>query len=147
MIEVLRKSDTGEFVAFTEMNTDVHAYKTDQSFRCFHIRLPKGLCAQKTPLQIRVTASTGTVLMAYQGYGSDDTRKTMTATAGPVTINVNGIGDASLFYPFTTTLVEVVLNREPFPLDRVSEIFKFLRGVGDAAMPEKATGAGGSSPS
>jgi hypothetical protein len=135
MIDVLRKSDTGEFLPFAEIYTDVHAYKADQSFRCFHIRLPKGLCDQRMPLQIRVTASTGTALMAYQGYGTDDTRKTMTATAGPVTIDVNGIGDASLFFPFTTTLVEVVLNREPFPLDQVSEIFKFLRTIGATAAP------------
>ena len=144
MIDVLRKDDTGELVPFAEMYTDVHAYKADQSFRCFHIRLPKGLCTQEMPLQIRVTASTGTALMAYQGYGTDDRRKTMTATAGPVTIDVNGIGNASLFYPFTTTLVEVVLNREPFPLGQVSDIFKFLSSVGAAASPEKAVGAGGS---
>jgi hypothetical protein len=50
----------------------------------------------------------------------------MTATAGPVVIDVNGIGDASLFYPFTTTLVEIVVNREPYPLDKVSDIFNFL---------------------
>jgi hypothetical protein len=67
--------------------------------------------------------------MAYQGYGSDDAGKTMTAVAGPVIININGIGDASLFYPFTTTLVEIVVNREPFPLGKVSDIFKFLETV------------------
>jgi hypothetical protein len=126
LIDVLRQDDQGAWQPFTEMYTDVHAYGTDRSFRCFHIRLSKGLADQTVPLQIRVNASTGTALMAYQGYGSDETGKTMTATAGPVTINANGIGDASLFYPFTTTLVEIVLNREPFPLDRVSEIFKFL---------------------
>jgi hypothetical protein len=64
--------------------------------------------------------------MAYQGYGSDDDAKTMTATAKPVVIKINGLDDASLFYPFTTTLVEFVINREPSPLDRVSEIFNFL---------------------
>lgn len=143
IIDVLRKDESGEFAAFTEMYTDVHAYRTDQSFRCFHIRLPKGVCAEKMPLQIRVTASTGTAMMAYQGYGSDETGKTMTAIAGPVTIDVNGLGDASLFYPFTTTLVEIVLNREPFPLDKVSDIFKFLQSLGAAPAPEGAVGAGG----
>lgn len=126
LIDVLRRNSAGEWVPFTEMYTDVHAYGADQSFRCFHIRLPQGISSQKTPLQIRVTASTGTALMAYQGYGSDNSQKTMTATAGPVIINVNAMGDASLFYPFTTTLVEIVINREPFPLDKVSDMFKFL---------------------
>jgi len=129
LIDVLRPGDKGEWAPFTDMYTDVHAYGTDTSFRCFHIRLPKGLAEKQIPLKIRVTASTGTSLMAYQGYGSDETEKEMTATAGPVTIDVNGMGDASLFFPFTTTLVEVVINREPFPLDQVSDIFKFLASV------------------
>jgi hypothetical protein len=78
--------------------------------------------------------------MAYQGYGSDDTGKTMTATAGPVSINVNGIGDASLFYPFTTTLAEIIINREPFPLDQVSDIFKFLKNAELGLTPENSSG-------
>ena len=125
LVDVLRQ-EGDEWVEFTEMYTDVHAYRTDASFRCFHIRLPKGIAQSGAQLQIRINASTGTRLIAYQGYGSDDTGKTMTATAGPVTVKVNGLGDATLFYPFTTTLVELVINREPFPLDKVSEIFTFL---------------------
>jgi hypothetical protein len=126
LIDVLHKDDAANWVAFADMYTDVHAYGADQSYRCFHVRLPDGISEHKVPLQIRVTASTGTALMVYQGYGSDDAGKTMTATAGPVVIDVNGIGDASLFYPFTTTLVEIVVNREPYPLDKVSDIFNFL---------------------
>ena len=125
LIDVLRKQN-GEWVKFEEMYTDVHAYGTDPSFRCFHIRLPKGITRGGLPLQIRLTASTGTALMAYQGYSSDVGEKTMTATAGPVTIDIDGLGDSSLFYPFTTTLVEFIINREPFPLNAVSDIFKFL---------------------
>lgn len=116
LIDVLREED-GQAVEFAEMYTDVHAYGADQSFRCFHIRLPKGISKGDVALQIRITASTGTALMAYQGYGSDDDARTMTATAKPVVIKVNGLGDATLFYPFTTTLVEVIVNREPSPLN------------------------------
>lgn len=125
LVDVLRK-EGDKWAEFAEMYTDVHAYGADASFRCFHIRLPKGITQSVNPLQIRITASSGTALMAYQGYGSDDDGKTMTATAGPVIVQVNGLGDATLFYPFTTTLVEIVLNREPSPLDKVSDIFKFL---------------------
>jgi hypothetical protein len=125
MIDVLRQQQ-GEWVEFVEMCTDVHAYGADASFRCFHIRLPKGIAQSSVPLQIRITASTGTKLMAYQGYGSDEDAKTLTATAKPVIIQVGGLGDASLFFPFTTTLVEVLINREPSPLDKVSDIFKFI---------------------
>ena len=129
LVDVLRQ-DGDNWAEFTEMYTDVHAYGADASFRCFHIRLVKGIAQGGTPLQIRINASSGTALMAYQGYGSDDDRKTMTATAGPVIVKVNGLGDASLFYPFTTTLVEFVVNREPSPLGKVSDIFKFLQAEG-----------------
>jgi hypothetical protein len=144
LIDVLRQDDKGNWAPFAEMYTDVHAYRADPSFRCFHIRLPNGISEQKVPLQIRVSASTGTALMTYQGYGSSDVGKTMTATAGPVIINVNGIGDASLFYPFTTTLVEIVINREPYPLDKVSDIFKFLESSGqpDSTRQTPAGGKG-----
>jgi hypothetical protein len=140
IVEVLRQDPDGNWSQFQEMYTDVHAYGADPSFRCFHIRLPKGLCEHHVPLRIRVAASTGTALMAYQGYGSDDTGKTMTATAGPVSINVNGIGDSSLFYPFTTTLAEIIINREPFPLDQVSDIFKFLKNAELGLTPENSSG-------
>lgn len=76
LIDVLRQ-DGDKWVEFTEMYTDVHAYGADESFRCFHIRRPKGIVQGAVPLQIRVSASTGTALMAYQGYGSDDDAKTM----------------------------------------------------------------------
>jgi hypothetical protein len=129
LVDVLRK-DGDNWVEFAEMYTDVHAYGSDASFRCFHIRLVKGLVEGGTPLQIRITASTGTALMAYHGFGSNDDGKTMTATAGPVVVEVNGLGGATLFFPFTTTLVELVINREPSPLDKVSDIFKFLQADG-----------------
>jgi hypothetical protein len=126
LIEVLRK-DGDEWVKFEEMYTDVHAYKTDPSFRCFHIRLPDGICGGQIPLRVRIHASTGTELVAYQGYGSDDVRMKMEALAEPVEIDLNGLGNNdSLFHPFTTTMVEIVLNREPSPLNAVSQIFKFL---------------------
>ena len=122
LIDVLRKQD-GKWVEFMEMYADVHAYGSDASFRCFHIRLPIGIT--KEPLRVRITASTGTKLMAYQGYGSDDDGKTMKADAEPVVIDLD-TGEGTLFYPFTTTLVELIVNREPSPLDKVSDIFKFL---------------------
>jgi hypothetical protein len=128
LIEVLREDSEGNWKEFEQMYTDVHAYTTDPSFRCFHIRLPENICDGRVPLKVRINASTGTELMAYQGYGSDDDGKTLTATAKPVEIALNDMGDsnASLFHPFTTTLVEIVLNREPSPLDKVSRIFQFL---------------------
>jgi hypothetical protein len=31
-----------------------------------------------------------------------------------------------MFYPFTTTLIQIVLNREPLPLNGVSSLLTFL---------------------
>jgi len=48
-----------------------------------------------------------------------------------VEIDLSGLGDGndSLFHPFTTTMVEIVLNREPSPLDTVSPIFTWIPPV------------------
>lgn len=126
LIEVL-KQENGEWKPFAEMYTDVHAYQGDSSFRCFHVRLPQGISSKELPLKIRIHASTGTELMAYQGYGSNEVTQ-LTATAEPVVLDISndlGQGNGSLFYPFTTTLIEIVLNREPLPLDNVSRILRF----------------------
>jgi hypothetical protein len=61
------------------MSTDVHTYGLDPSFRCFHIRLPKGFSRTDAPLCIRFRASTGTELVAYQGYGIGVQQLTATA--------------------------------------------------------------------
>jgi hypothetical protein len=125
MIEVLTEKD-GEWVAFEDMYTDVHPYGPDPSFRCFHVRLPGGLSGGGAKLKARINASTGTELMAYQGYSSEGHQ--LGATAEPVEIDLEdlGNGNGSLFHPFTTTLIEIVLNREPLPLDKVSRILSFL---------------------
>jgi hypothetical protein len=123
MIEVLTKEgDT--WTPFKEMYTDVHAYGPDPSFRCFHIRLPRGILAGAVPLQVRIHASTGTELMTYQGYG--DTEQRLTATSEPVQLDLEAMNKpgSSLFHPFTTTLIEVILNREPLPFDSVSRILQ-----------------------
>jgi hypothetical protein len=123
MIEILRKKGDS-WTRFEEMYVDVHAYGPDPSFRCFHIRLPRGILAGEVPLQVRIHASTGTELMAYQGYG--DTEQQLTATSAPVELDLEAVNKpvSSLFHPFTTTLIEIILNREPLPFDKVSRILQ-----------------------
>jgi hypothetical protein len=71
--------------------------------------------------------------MVYQGYSSDETKTDLTATSGPVEIDISDLpGDARLFFPFTTTLMEIVLNREPFPLDKISRVLWWLDKTGQA---------------
>jgi hypothetical protein len=130
LIDVLRWDDGAQdFVAFQEMYTDVHAYSTDPSYRCFHIRLPKGISDSHVRMMLRVHASTGTELMAYQGYSSNDDGQKLTADAKPVEIEITAPQGMKpfLFHPFTTTLVEIILNREPSPMDDFSRVFNFLK--------------------
>jgi hypothetical protein len=76
-------------------------------------------------MRVRINASTGTELMAYQGYGTE--AKQLSATTEPVELDITDMGENdSLFHPFTTTLIEIVLNREPLPLDKVSRILQFI---------------------
>jgi hypothetical protein len=77
-------------------------------------------------LRVRINASTGTELMAYQGYGSEE--RQLSATSEPVELDITdlGEGNGSLFFPFTTTLIEIVLNREPLPLDKQSKLLQWL---------------------
>jgi hypothetical protein len=126
MIEVLTQRPDSTWDEFKDMYTDVHAYGPDSSFRCFHVRLPKGISAGKIPLRVRINASTGTDLMAYQGYGS--AARQLGAQAEPVELDISDLGDGngSLFFPFTTTLIEIVLNREPLPFNDVSKILYWL---------------------
>ena len=110
-------------------SVDVHAYGADPSYRCLHVQLPQGITTNPKPMQIRIQASTGTELVTYQGFGTDDVRMEMRADGDPVIIDITDAlrdTDLTLFHPFTTTLVEIVLNRVPFPFDKAETIFKWL---------------------
>ena len=124
MIEVLTQQGDS-WPAFEDMYVDVHPYGPDPSFRCFHIRLPTGILAGTIPLKVRIHATTGTILMAYQGYG--DTVEELTVSQ-PVELNLAGLNKpgSSLFHPFTTTLIEIILNREPLPFNELSPIFQIV---------------------
>ncbi|MDD5580522.1 MAG: hypothetical protein PHY16_14745 [Methylobacter sp.] len=129
MIEILRQNNHGAWESVEEIHTDVHAYTLDSSYRCFHICLPKGLSTNKLPLKARINASTGTELMTYQGYNSaDGGQHDLKAEAKPIEIDIGNLGEGngSLFYPFTTTLIKIILNRESLPLDGISKMLKFL---------------------
>ena len=125
MIEVLKKAGD-KWVSFEEMYTDVHAYGPDPSYRCFHIRVPKDISSGQIPLKVRIHASTGTGLMAYQGYG--DQTIELDANSAPVELDLSAMNKpgSTLFHPFTTTLIDIVLNREPIPFKKVSEILTWV---------------------
>ena len=130
MIEVYELGTDGRtWQRAEEISVDVHAYGKDPSYRCLHVQLPKGITTTPRPMQIRFQASTGTEVVTYQGYGSNNSKMEMRADSDPVTIDITDVlkdNHATLFYPFTATLVEVVLNRVPYPFDSVKGIFEWL---------------------
>ncbi|HEX4770018.1 MAG TPA: hypothetical protein VH351_04250 [Bryobacteraceae bacterium] len=108
---------------FQDFDLDVHAYKTDSSFRCFHVRLPMNAASGGIgELWMRLIASSGTDLITYQGYTSGS--KAITEQS-PVVLNITQMtssGHAKFFYPFVTTLVEIQVNREPLPLTGLTKL-------------------------
>ncbi len=106
---------------------DPHPYSRDRSLRCFHVDLSKlGAAAGAEGFQLRIIASTGTSFVAYAGYQDRDVvAHSQPADAGdkwdasvelPAEFSIRG-EKVTLFYPFTTTLIEIQLDREPTPLD------------------------------
>jgi pimeloyl-ACP methyl ester carboxylesterase len=132
-LELFLVAPDGTRTSCQEILSDVHAYGPDNSFRCFHVQLPKGITTGGKGLIARIHASTGTELMCYQGYGDD--QKMLTADAEPVELNLSALAQEAdaFFCPFTTTLIEIQLNREPLPLNQVSKLLMFLPPMPGAA--------------
>lgn len=112
--------------------TDVHVFRGDPSLRSFHVNLSKVKAGDLDSLLLRIIASSGSQLVGYTGFGSDRIGDTSSGTTfegkwdGSLDLS-ELLGDAavSFFYPFTTTLVEIRINREPLPLIGRNEVFWF----------------------
>ena len=126
-----RGTGTGPRDSIHQFDVDVHTYKSDSSLRCFHVRLAD-LDYKKLPnLWIRVIASSGSQLVGYQGFGSEkSTESPAVQREGKwdATLDLSSLADDTgikFFYPFTTTLIELKLNREPLPLTGKNEVCWF----------------------
>ncbi len=116
------EGDALSAINLTNFDLDVHAYAADKSFRCFHVRLPSGVVAHGAgTLWLRLIASSGTELVGYQGYGLG---AAPLSEVSPVLLDLSGYanGADALFCPFTTTLVEIRIHREPLPLSGVTPL-------------------------
>jgi len=123
----MKDKDGKEFWLDEKSDLHVHTYARDKSLRCFHVNLSKQKLESLSELCMKLIVSSGTSLVAYYGYGS-----------GKITVDgelqeSDGRWDAQLkldhllkaevkfFCPFTTTLIEIRLNREPMPINRAKE--------------------------
>jgi len=120
----------------------VDSYSGDSSYRCFYVRLSEDMIQVGTDghpkkVWMELIASSGTSYLEYEAYNnlnSEDPSATASATrlttvlgaTNAVKLDITDLGsDAKLFYPYTTTLIEIVLEREPTPLGDVSSLFAF----------------------
>jgi pimeloyl-ACP methyl ester carboxylesterase len=130
-VQLFTRTGRGRESAVSPFDMRVHTYRSDPSLRCFHVNLTKVGIDTLENLWIRVMASSGSQLVGYQGYGSgvsdgpgdpaDDGKWT-------AELDISSLADdkgVQFFHPFTTTLVEVRLNREPLPLSGVNQVCWF----------------------
>jgi len=112
-------------------------YSNDSSYRCFYIHLTKEMMSLKADgkkMWMELIASSGSTLIEYEAYtgsANDPMRLAIDSQSPaknpPVKMDITDLteGGASLFYPYTTTLLEVFVQREPMPLGKVSSLFTF----------------------
>ena len=94
------------------MASDVHRNRRDPSFRAFHVRLRDVKRSTNAGLQLKVIARTGSSAIGYRGIGSNH----LNGWDGVIDLTKAWPNrEVSLFWPFTTTLMEIVLDREPLP--------------------------------
>jgi hypothetical protein len=128
-IQLFTQTDRQGERGIQQFDVDVHTYKGDSSLRCFHVKLSQLDYKRLKNLWIRVIASSGSQLVGYQGFGSaSDATGTTSDGKWDAALDISALaGDANVkfFYPFTTTLVEIRLNREPLPLTGKNEVCWF----------------------
>lgn len=130
-----RSADEQRARPLRAFSLDVHVYKGDPSLRCFHVDVRDFLNTGMETLRLRVIASSGSRLVGYHGYGSDKVSADGTQTRDDgkwdAEIDITAMtsqSEVKFFYPLTTTLIEIRLNREPLPLSGVNDVLWFVDG-------------------
>ena len=99
------------------VDMQVHPYRRDPSYRCFHVDLDSFAVEPDTALGVRLIASTGTRRIRYEGYSSasitmlSDIETAEESEAWTAALDLDLMDGVELFHPFTTTLVEVTIDR------------------------------------
>jgi hypothetical protein len=115
-LEVGARDDAGAFRSL-DFDVHVHKYANDTSLRCFHVELARVRDVMQGELTIRLLASSGTPLLRYVGLGGHPERSQEDEDAWDAEVRVPAqVDGVTFFHPYTTTLVEIMLNREPLPL-------------------------------
>jgi hypothetical protein len=139
----------------------VAVYSGDHSYRCFHFNAAKLL--DRRSLAVKVMALSGSTWVDFQGFGLEQAGKTIASPTAnerwDATFDLTGVlehdrellaqirsgtiafDNQRLFSPFTTTLVEIRLDRDAYPLDlsQISNLFGWdqLEDIGNASPQPK----------
>ncbi|ULL16015.1 alpha/beta hydrolase [Paenibacillus sp. H1-7] len=113
--------------AMEHFDVNVHVFSGDSSLRNFHINLKDLQPESLQSLTMNIIASSGSNFVAYHGFtdGTYDADGVWHAALDLTSL----LGDCKVkfFYPFTTTFVELRLNREPLPLQGSNKVCWFLK--------------------
>ena len=123
-----RTAGSGADHGVHQFDVDVHTYRGDTSLRCFHVKLGDLSYDKLRNLWIRVIASSGSSLVGYHGFGSEAPAAAPRDGKWDASLDISSLPDDTgikFFYPFTTTLIELKLNREPLPLTGKNEVCWF----------------------
>jgi pimeloyl-ACP methyl ester carboxylesterase len=100
----------------------VHRNRRDPSIRAFHVRLRDIKRSTIAGLELKVLARTGSSAIGYRGIGSSRTD----GWDGAIDLTARWPNkQVQLFWPFTTTLLEIVLDREPHPFEGDNLVVQF----------------------
>lgn len=133
-VQLLAPAQDGRLEDIPGFAEDVHAYKGDPSLRCFHVNLTALQDLNPDRLFLEITADTGSRLVGYMGYlpsgeVASNVQPRRSAALQTIQVNISKLirqARFRLFHPFTTTLVELRLNREPLPHDKANHVCRFL---------------------
>ena len=125
--------------SLAEFEMDVDTYSGDHSFRCFHVNLSRLKPDSLQSLGLRLIAATGSLYVGYRGYqgkallheaegakpqegmwmGELDLTPLVREGVAPVEGEKGEVkkDKVKFFCPYTTTLIELRLDRQPLPLD------------------------------
>jgi hypothetical protein len=135
----------GEEVVSNFDDERIAVYSGDHSYRCFHFDVAKLL--DRRSLAVKVMALSGSTWIDFQGFGLEQVGETIASPTAnerwDATFDLTGVlkhdrellaqirsgnlafDNQRLFSPFTTTLVEIRLDRDAYPLDltQISTLF------------------------
>ena len=117
-----------------EFEAEVDVYGGDASYRCFHVDVAQLLPQSGAPaagLMIRIVASSGTIYVAYIGYGCEPQTEPGSSDAS-LEFAGTTLSGVDFFQPFTTTLIRLYIERQVVQADPLKPAALLTWDVPDA---------------